>query len=40
MPTPLSASRFRSTYVFIRAHRHEYSVEAMCRVLEAAASGY
>jgi len=40
MSTRWSAGRVRATYRFIRAHRHEYSVEAMCRVLEAAASGY
>jgi putative transposase len=36
----LSAGRVRATYEFIKAHRREYSVEAMCRVLEVAPSGY
>ena len=40
MSTRLSAGRVRGTYEFIKAHRHQYSVEAMCRVLEVAVSGY
>jgi putative transposase len=32
--------RVRSTYAFIKAHRDRYSVEAMCRILEVAPSGY
>ena len=40
MSTRLSAGRVRSTYEFIKAHRDEYSVHAMCRVLEVAPSGY
>jgi putative transposase len=40
MSTRLSAGRVLATYEFIKAHRHQYSVEAMCRVLEVAASGY
>ena len=28
--------RVRSTYEFIKAHRHQHSVERMCRVLEVA----
>jgi putative transposase len=40
MSTRLSAGRVRATYEFIKAHRHQYSVEAMCRVLEVAGSGY
>lgn len=32
--------RVRQIYQFIEAHRHQYSVEAMCRVLEVAPSGY
>jgi putative transposase len=32
--------RVRQTYQFIETHRHQYSVEAMCRVLEVAPSGY
>ena len=35
-----SAGRVRSTYAFIKAHRDRYSVEAMCRVLAVAPSGY
>lgn len=40
MSTQLSAGRVRSTYEFIQAQRGRYSVETMCRVLGAAASGY
>ena len=29
--------RVRSAYAFIKAHRDEYSVQMMCRVLEVAA---
>ena len=32
--------RVRSAYEFIRAHRNQYSVQMMCRVLEVAPSGY
>lgn len=32
--------RVRSAYEFIKAHRDEYSVQMMCRVLEVAPSGY
>ena len=32
--------RVRSAYEFIKAHRNEYSVQMMCRVLEVAPSGY
>jgi len=32
--------RVRSTDEFIKAHRNEHSVEAMCRILEVAPSGY
>ena len=35
-----SAGRVRSTYAFIKARRDRYSVEAMCRVLAVAPSGY
>ena len=34
------AGRVRSAYEFIKAHRHQYSVQLMCRVLELAQSGY
>lgn len=40
MSTRLSAGRVRATYEFIKAHRQQYSVHAMCRVLEVAPSGY
>ena len=32
--------RVRSAYEFIKAHRNQYSVQMMCRVLEVAPSGY
>jgi putative transposase len=32
--------RLRSAYEFIKAHRDQYSVQMMCRVLEVAPSGY
>ena len=32
--------RVRQVYQFIESRRHQYSVEAMCRVLEVAPSGY
>ena len=40
MSMRLSAGRVRSTYEFIKAHRNQYSVDTMCRVLEVAPSGY
>ena len=40
MSTKLSAGRVRSTYELIKAHRHRYSVQAMCRILGVAPSGY
>ena len=40
MSTKLSAGRVRSTYEFIRAQRGHYNVQALCRVLEVAPSGY
>jgi putative transposase len=40
MSTKLSAGRVRTTYEFIKANRHRYSVHSMCRVLGVAASGY
>jgi len=40
MSTRLSAGRVRTTYEFIKSHRRQFSVEAMCRVLEVAPSGY
>jgi len=32
--------RVRSVYEFMKAHRKEYSLQMMCRVLEVAPSGY
>ena len=40
MSTRLSAGRVRSAYAFIKAHRDQYPVDVMCRVLEVAPSGY
>src|SRR5437899_6440003 len=35
-----STGRVRSVYEFIKAHREQYSVQMMCRVLGVAQSGY
>jgi hypothetical protein len=40
MSTKASTGRVRSTYEFIKAHRGQYAVEPMCRVLGVAPSGY
>lgn len=40
MSTKQRFGRVHTTYEFIRAHRHEFSVKMMCRVLEVAPSGY
>jgi putative transposase len=32
--------KIRRTYEFIKAHRHQYDVRTMCRVLDVAPSGY
>ena len=40
MSIPLSAKRVRTTYQFIKAHRSTFSVQALCRVLDVAPSGY
>ncbi len=40
MSTNLSAGRVRSTYEFIKSQRAKYSVQALCRVLNVAPSGY
>ncbi len=40
MSTKLSARRDRSTDEFIKANRDTFSVQAMCRVLGVATSGY
>ena len=34
------AGRVRSAYAFIKAHQKQFPVQVMCRLLEAAASGY
>jgi hypothetical protein len=38
--TKLSDGRVRSAYEFIKAHRTQYSVQTMCRVLGVGPSGY
>ena len=40
MSTKASVGRVRQIYRFIELHRHEYSVQAMCAVLDVAPSGY
>jgi putative transposase len=40
MSTQPRTGRVRSTYAFIKAQRDQYSVQAMCRVLGVAPSGY
>jgi putative transposase len=40
MSTKPSAGKVREIYKFIDAHRREYGVEMMCRVLEVARSGF
>ena len=40
MSTKLSLGRVRSTYEFIKANRDTFSLQAMCRVLGVASSGY
>jgi putative transposase len=40
MSTRTCAGRVRRTYQFIESHRHQYPIEAMCRVLEVAPSGF
>src|SRR5687767_11570306 len=40
MSTRLSAHKVRRLYGFIKAHRHQYSVHTMCRLLQIAPSGY
>jgi putative transposase len=35
-----SQGKVRDAYAFIKAHRQQYSVQAMCRILEVAPSGY
>jgi putative transposase len=40
MSTKPVAGRVRKTYEFIKAHRHEFSVQMMCRLLKVAPSGF
>lgn len=40
MSTQLSAGRVRATYQFIKANEERYGVQALCRVLAVAPSGY
>jgi hypothetical protein len=40
MSTKLSARRIRSIYEFIKVNRGAFSVQAMCRLLDVAPSGY
>jgi putative transposase len=40
MSTKATARRVRTQYEFIKAHRHKHSVQAMCRLLGVAPSGY
>ena len=40
MSTPLGAGRVRPTYVFTEAHCDHCSVQALCRTLGVAPSGY
>ena len=40
MSAKLSTGRVRQVYRFIEAHGRQYSVEAMCKILEVAQSGY
>jgi putative transposase len=40
MSTKAAEGRVRTSYAFIRAHRKQYRVQEMCRVLSVAQSGY
>jgi putative transposase len=40
MPAKFSTGRVRQVYRFIEAHRKEFSVQAMCKLLEVAPAGY
>src|SRR3954464_3459601 len=40
MSTKSPAKRVRSTYEFIKTHRHKHSVQVMCRLFGVAPSGY
>ncbi len=39
MSTKQKISQVRATYQFIKAHRHEFSIQTMCTVLGVAPSG-
>ena len=40
MSTKINAGRTRSTYEFIKANQHPFSVQVMCRLLGSAPSSY
>jgi putative transposase len=40
MSAKVSTGRVRQVYRFIEAHRNQFSIEAMCKILEVAPSGY
>lgn len=40
MSKPMSSGRVVATYEFIKANSHQYGVQALCRLLEVARSGY
>lgn len=40
MSTKAAEGRVRTVYAFIKAHRKQYSVQEMCRLLSVAQSGY
>ncbi len=40
MAAKANPSRVRGQYQFIEAHRNQYPVEVMCRLLDVAPSGY
>ena len=40
MDKKFSSRRTRQVYEFIRAHRHQFDIRQMCRVLEVTHSGY
>ena len=40
MSTRVRTGRVRSVYEFIKSHRRQYPVDAMCRILDVAPSGY
>lgn len=40
MSKPVRTANTRRVYEFVRAHRKQYPVEVLCRVLDVAPSGY